>query len=308
MLSILIPEHNYDCRKLVNDLVIQCQKAGITYEIIVLDDYSSLYLEENRQIKELPACTFIETHQNKGAAQTRNILAGMARYPYLLMMDCDAQVPDDKYLQRYLEVLDKADVIIGGIAYPREKPEPDKLLRWKYGRCRECIPARIRQKHPYQSFFSFQFVIRKDIMLAHPFEETLKDYGHEDTLLGFELGEHGVSVLYIDNPLIHLGLDSNPVFLQKSLQATRKFLSNPVFQQEKLTGQIKLFRTFKRCSRLRLTPVIRWFFVHYRNRMQQNLFSSHPSLFLYDLYRLGYLCLLDHLESNETESPSTERE
>ena len=48
MLSILIPEHNYDCTKLVNDLAMQCNKAGIIYEIIVLDDASTLYKSENR--------------------------------------------------------------------------------------------------------------------------------------------------------------------------------------------------------------------------------------------------------------------
>jgi hypothetical protein len=236
------------------------------------------------------------------------MLAGMAKYPHLLMMDCDALVPDDQYIQRYLDVLDKADVIVGGIAYSPDKPEPDKMLRWKYGWCRECIPARIRQKHPYQSFFSFQFVIRKDIMLAHPFEETINDYGHEDTLLGFELEEHGVSILHIDNPLIHIGLDSNPVYLQKSLQATRKFLTHPVFQNEKVVRQIKLFRTFKHFRQIHMTSLILWFFAHYRNRIQRNLYSNHPSLFLFDLYRLGYLCLLDRLESNEAESLSAGRE
>ena len=60
MLSILIPERNYDCRQLVNDLVEQCTAAAVKYEIIVMDDNSSLFVE-NRQINQLPCCVGGET-------------------------------------------------------------------------------------------------------------------------------------------------------------------------------------------------------------------------------------------------------
>ena len=53
MISILIPERNYDCRQLVRDLVELCATAAVKYEIIVMDDNSNLFVEENRQINQI---------------------------------------------------------------------------------------------------------------------------------------------------------------------------------------------------------------------------------------------------------------
>jgi len=298
MISILIPERNYDCRQLVNDLATQCTAAAVNYEIIVMDDNSSLFLDENRELNHVSGCTLVEQNQHFGAAKARNTLAGMAKYPFLLMLDCDAVVTDSGYIQRYLDHIGQADVIIGGLAYSETVPDMDHMLRWWYGKHRECVSASHRNENPYQSLLSFQFLIRKDILLKYPFEETVKDYGHEDTILGHELSKNGISILYIDNPLIHVGLDTNAVFLQKSLMAARKYLSNPVFKDKQLADRVRLFRIFARVSTFKLNPLLRMIFVLFRPWMKKNLMGGHPSLFLFDFYRLGYLCLLIKLESN----------
>ena len=299
MLSVLIPERNFDCRKLVRDLSFQCNEAEITHEIIVLDDASSLCLDLNRQIQNLPYCSFVEMAENHGAARTRNSLAGMASYPFILMIDCDAEVPDEFFIERYLENIGKADVIIGGLTYSTERPSPDKYLRWLYGKHRECIPPRIRNKNPYKSLLSFQLFTKKEVLLKHPFEETVKDYGHEDTILGYKFKKDNVSILYIDNPLIHTGLDSCQIFLQKSLLATKKYLENPIFQNEEIANSIKLFRVFRKIKKYHIQKLFIWAFLTFRSNMQKNLFSHTPSLHIFDFYRLGYLCLLDKIESKE---------
>lgn len=299
MLSILIPERNFDCRKLVRDLSFQCNEAEITHEIIVLDDASSLCLEKNRQILNIPCCSFVEVNQNNGSARTRNTLVGMARYPFILMIDCDSEVPDGFFIERYLENLGKADVIVGGLTYSSEKPATDRYLRWLYGIHRECIPPGIRNRNPYQSLLSFQFLTRKEVLLKHPFEETIKDYGHEDTILGYEFRKDGISMLYIDNPLIHTGLDTNQVFLQKSLLAVRKYLTNPIFQNQEIAQTIKLFRVFQKVKNMKIGTLGARVYLMLRNKMNQNLIGPRPSLFIFDCYRLGYLCLLDMLESRD---------
>lgn len=296
MISILIPERNYDCRQLVDNLAAQCAAAPVKYEIIVMDDYSSLFLDENREINRIPGCILVEQNQHLGAAMARNRLAGMAKYPFLLMLDCDALIPDALYIQRYLDHIGKADVIVGGLAYSEAVPDKDHRLRWWYGRHRECIPAAKRNEDPYQSLLSFQFLIRKDILLKHPFEETVKDYGHEDTILGHELSKHGISILYIDNPLIHVGLDTNAVFLQKSLMAARKYLNNPVFMDKQLADRVRLFRIYANVRRYRLNFLVRIVFILLRPLMKKNLLSGRPYLCVFDFYRLGYMCLLNNLE------------
>ncbi len=297
MISILIPERNYDCRQLVKELADQCTAAAINYEIIVMDDNSGIYLDVNREINQYSCCMLVEQNQHFGAAKARNTLAGMAKYPFLLMLDCDAVVQDSTYIQRYLDHIGKADVIVGGLSYSETKPDKDHMLRWWYGKHRECIPAVQRNEDPYQSLLSFQFLIRKSIMLKFPFEETVKDYGHEDTILGHELSKNGINILYIDNPLVHVGLDPNAVFLQKSLMAARKFLSNPVFKDQQLANRVRLFRVFYRMKQLHLQAIIRVLFVAFRPVMKRNLLGGQPSLLVFDFYRLGYLCLLEYLES-----------
>lgn len=280
--------------------MINAPAAAINFEIIVMDDNSSLFVEENRQINQLPCCSLVEHHQHLGAAKARNQLAGMAKYPFLLMLDCDAGVTNPIYIQRYLDTLGEADVIIGGLAYKDTPPEKERMLRWKYGRNRECVPAIERNKFPYRSLLSFQFLIHKDVMVRNPFEETVKDYGHEDTILGHALKKQGIRVLHIDNTLEHLGLDTNTVFLQKSLMAARKFLSNPVFKDSDLADEVKLFRVYRRVRRWGLQPFLRLAFRLFRHLMKRNLLGGNPSLFLFDTYRLGYLCLVNRLDILET--------
>ena len=138
-------------------------------------------------------------------------------------------------------------------------------------------------------------MMEKEVLLRFPYDEDFKDYGHEDSVMGFVLKQHGISVLHIDNPLIHNGLDPNDVFLAKSLKAVEKYVTNTAFQSDELVEQIKLFRIFKRIDRWRLSKCVALTFSLMKNRMEHNLFSETPSLFIFDFYRLGYLCLFSNV-------------
>jgi len=298
MLSILISEFNYDCSKLAYDLAKQCHEANIAFEVIVLDDASTLYKNENRKISEISGCSFVESELNLGSAETRNKLAGMAKYPHLLMIDCDAEVNDEQYIKHYLDDIDQSQVIIGGVCYSRQKPSSDHILRWYYGKNRECPTAGKRNKHPYKSLLSFNLMIDRDVMLKYPYE-LFKDYGHEDSVMGFNFKKHGIKVLHIDNPLIHNGLDTNEDFLKKSLKAVEKYLTSAVFQSDELVSQIKIFRIFRIVQKLGLCRLLALKFRIAGNCMKKNLCGKNPSLFLFDVYRLSYLCKLS-LSQQET--------
>lgn len=291
MLSILIPEYNHDCSKLVYDLYTQCSDLKIDFEIIVLDDASNKYITENKAISEYPFCRFIINAKNSGSAKNRNKLVSMASFPYILLLDCDAQITDNKYIERYLKNIDKSDVIVGGVMYDNIRPEKDKILRWHYGRNREYISPLVKNIQPYKSFSSFQFLTKKEILINHPFDESITDYGHEDTLIGYEFRKAGISILHIDNPLIHTGLEDNTIFLEKSLVSASKYFTNPVFRQDSLLNSIKIFRVFDRICHLKLDKTGSILFRLFRNSMKSNLINSRPSLFIFDCYRLGYMCL-----------------
>ena len=302
MLSILIPEHNYNCTKLVSDLAGQCIKSGIVFEIIVMDDKSELCKDINQRVSKIPNCFFVESGQNMGPSATRNCLARMAQYPHLLLIDCDAEVNNEKFIERYLKAMGLAPVIVGGINYSSEKPSPDHYLRWVYGRKREFRPARIRNKNPYISLISFNLMIEKEIMMKVPFDERFIDYGHEDSVYGYTLKQNKIKILHIDNTLIN-GLDSNQTFLAKSRKAVEKCVTNPVFQSDEIVKQIKIFRIFKKIQSLGLCRLLALKYRFAKNIMEHNLCGRHPSLFIYDLYRLSYLCNF-YLEQQKTSAQS----
>jgi glycosyltransferase involved in cell wall biosynthesis len=291
MLSILIPEYNHDCSKLVYDLYTQCRDLKIDFEIIVLDDASTKYMTENKAISGYPCCRFVINTENSGAAKSRNKLVSMASFPNILLIDCDAQITDNKYIEKYLENIERSEVIVGGVVYDKIMPEKEKILRWYYGRNREYISPMVKNIQPYKSFSSFQFLTKKEIMINHPFDESITDYGHEDTLIGYELSKAGISILHIDNPLIHTGLEDNIIFLEKSLVSASKYFTNPVFRQDTLLKSIKIFRVFDRICRLKLDKAGSVLFRIFRKTMKSNLINSKPSLFIFDCYRLGYMCL-----------------
>ena len=121
MLSVLIPIYNYDCRRLINSLSAQAENLDVEYEILAFDDGSSLFLEENREVKNLPHVVYRELGKNIGRSAIRNLLADEAHYPYLVFMDCDMQVVSDSYLKNYLDQIGNAQVMCGGHIYCRKE-------------------------------------------------------------------------------------------------------------------------------------------------------------------------------------------
>ena len=60
MLSILIPTYNYNVYPLLTELKKQADLANLPYEILVLDDASSLFIAENSKINVLENCSYFQ--------------------------------------------------------------------------------------------------------------------------------------------------------------------------------------------------------------------------------------------------------
>lgn len=290
MLSILLPEHDFDCSRLVARLADQCLCAGISFEILVMDDASTRFLAENRTIAEMPGCQFFESKENLQAARIRNRLGKLATYPNLLFIDSDLEIRDDLFIQRYLDALGKAPVLVGGIVYQNVKPPVSKLLRWEYGRKRECLPLDVRNRNPWKSLSSQNFMMERSVFERVPFDESFVLYGHEDTLMGLMLKKLGIMVSYIDNPLIHNGLETSEAFLAKSLVAVEKYETLPVMRSADVVATVRIFRFYEGLAALKLDGLVAFKFRLLRKCMQENLCGPHPNLLLFDFYRLGHLC------------------
>jgi glycosyltransferase involved in cell wall biosynthesis len=279
----------------VKSLHEQAEQCNIPYEIIVIDDASIQKKSENQQISALSHTSYIELEKNIGRSKIRNLLAEKAQYDYLLFMDCDSEVSSDDYIKNYIPFCKAQVVCYGGRIYQKEKPKDNTFLRWKYGVERESNPANIRQKNANFGFCSNNFLIDKKIFRTVRFNPVLDGYGHEDTLFGLELLHHNIIIQHIDNPLIHLGLESAETFLKKvenglkNLQIIHKLIAE---KYPEYLNHSKLSHSKNKIDKLHLKAFTAFFFRIFSPLLKCNILGKHPKLFFFDLYRLGYLCNL----------------
>ncbi len=287
MLSILIPIYNYDVRQLVADLHGQCLAAGKDFEFVCFDDGSlDHFKEENREIAGFEHVNYRELPQNLGRSAIRNVLGKAASMPYLLFMDCDNRVVSPDFIQKHLAQIQPGAVVYGGSSYsPAPPAESSFYLHWYYGANREQLELEQRKNKPYHSFKTNNFIVPKDIFLSIGFDESLRQYGHEDTLFGIELAKHGIPIFHIDNPLEHIGLEPVDVFLKKTKQGLENLA---ILWKAGKPVETKLLAMYQPLHRLGFGGLLAWLFSKTEDRLLKNLKSPRPSLRLFDLYKLGY--------------------
>lgn len=299
-LSILIPLYNHNAVAFVKELYRQATEAGVLFEILMLDDQSDEeYKEVNAVLQTLPNVKMFNLPSRVGRSVARNFLASQARYEYCLFLDCDSETVDDRYITRYLPYCQGERVVVcGGTAYRPEPPDPQCLLRWTYGQRCEVRSAAERNKKPNACFSAFNFLIPKALFAEIRFNELLRNYGHEDTLFGFELSKKNIKVTHIDNPLYHVGIDSNKVYLEKIRQGVEnlKMLTEQYDDKEALLQDVRLLRYYRFFSKLHLTFLCFGGFYIGKRLILHNLNGRHPSMLLLNLYKLGYLCSLKYVK------------
>ncbi len=306
MLSILIPVYNFNIVPLVNALHKQATQAAIPFEIILLDDCSSeLLRDQNQDVSNLPFVRFYELDKNIGRASIRNRLAEMAVYDSLLFMDCDSEVPSDRYIDRYLPYCGKELVVCGGRMYRPDPPEEHEfLLRWLYGIRKEQKPDTIRKKNPYRSFMTNNFLISKAIMLQIQFDESIVQYGHEDTLFGLELKKREVPLVHIQNPLVHIGLEISWEFIRKTSEGIENLVM--LLQKGKILRNdiedIRLLKTYEFMGKFHLVNFYLFFYEFISNTVMKNMLGPNPTIFAFDLYKLSVFSNL--IKKNRALKPS----
>lgn len=296
VLSILIPVYNFDVRPLVQELDFQSKAAKIEFEILLFDDLSApAFRQKNQQIRQFESVSYVELKEKAGRSKIRNLLAQKAHFCHLLFMDCDSQVPSKSYIAAYLPFCKGETVVCGGRIYSPQPPENQSLfLRWLYGTKRETATAKQRERFPNRSFMTNNFLIEKKLLLSIGFDENMQGYGHEDTLFGYELKKRQIDIQHIDNPLVHIGLETAPEFLEKTQQGVKNllFILENYGEMSQFVAEVKLLRYFRRAKQWRIGWLFALFFRLFARRAEAQLSGNKPSLRLFDLYKLSYLCRL----------------
>tara|TARA_B100000963_G_scaffold146083_1_gene127252 strand:+ start:785 stop:1666 length:882 start_codon:yes stop_codon:yes gene_type:complete len=290
MLSILIPVYNFAVKNLVNDLSLQAQYLKIPFEILCIDDASkSKYIKLNDGLEKIKGVNYQFNKKNIGRSAIRNLLTDKAQYDYLLFLDCDIQIADN-FIKKYIDFKDASEVIVGGVSYTDyKKIEKGKLLRWKYGKFREERKAHFRNQRPYASFSACNLFINKKVSQKIRFTESLTKYGHEDTLYGSELEFNSFTVIHINNPIVHLGIDEVSEFLEKTELAIINLFelqkSHP-----KACNNIKIFNYYSFIKKtLFMTKFI---FIFCKYCCRKLLINGSTNLTVFDIYKLSFmLCL-----------------
>ncbi|MBK9631808.1 MAG: hypothetical protein IPO62_12205 [Saprospiraceae bacterium] len=180
----------------------------------------------------------------------------------------------------------KNTVISGGRSYQSLKPEnPAYLLHWLYGTKVESKPVSVRNMQAYLLFHSNNFLVSKELLLEHPFDEELSRYGYEDTVWAKTIQKNGISILHIDNVVIHLGLERNDVFIEKTNQA----LMNLVFlRRNNKSPGIKLESFYHEhfLAKIGLVKLGVKLFRFTMPWLVANLKSTHPKLWIFSMYKI----------------------
>jgi glycosyltransferase involved in cell wall biosynthesis len=291
MLSINIPVFNIEVKELAIQLVSQSQELGIPVEIRIYDDGSASQIKKkNRYVSELPGVVYKELRKNLGRAAIRNKMGFDSQHKYLLFIDADSNIIREDYLKKYIELASPGCVMCGGTTYAPLKPEDkNKTLRWVYGTRREAIPASERNRKKSFIITSNNFLIDREVFNLIHFRENLGPYGHEDTLLGYDLFTEGIHPFHINNPVEHTGLEDSATFLAKSREALKNlhFISCKVLSNDReFSRQVTFLRKYH--SLLWITPsfLLRWFYKMLHLHLEKNLTGSNPRLFFFDLYKL----------------------
>ena len=283
-LSILIPVYNSDCRQQVTALSHQAETIeGLRCEIVVADDGSDDVALQgiNAELSALPNVRYIRREQNVGRAAIRNYLAHEARYEWLLFMDGDMAIPSDTFLKKWVEA-DVKEVAYGGYVVGEGSRSS---LRFIYEKENEPMHrAAERRKRPYQHFHTCNFLIRRDLMLANPFDERFRHYGYEDVLFGKQLKKNDVKIEHVDNPAGFFDFEDNVHFVNKTEEGLRTL---HVFRKD-LRGYSQML-TFVDGIHL---GVVRWCIRCWHRLFgaleRRNLCGQSPSLKIFKLYKLGY--------------------
>lgn len=299
MLSINIPVFQIEVENLVSDLVTQGEKLSIPFEIRVYDDGSTDEIKKrNRVIEKQPNVIYLELEKNLGRAAIRNKMGLESKYTYLLFIDADSKLVNRNYLEFFLENTKPNRVLCGGTAYSKEKPqESEKFLRWFYGSHREAISAETRNSKKGFIITSNNFLIEKTVFEKIHFRENLKNYGHEDTLLGYDLFRNKIEIFHLNNPVEHTGLEDALIFLEKTKTAlqnlhhiTKSLLANDTV----FVDQVHFLNRYRSITKIIPPAIFRAFYAVTKRQMEYHLTSKYPRLFWFDMYKIGFYSTLSN--------------
>ena len=117
---------------------------------------------------------------------------------------------------------------------------------------------------------------------------TTISYGN-DYIFGSLIKKMGIDVKHIDNPVLIDNIDENQIFIKKTHHALDNLIS---LYNKKIIKKhsISILKAYIILDSLLMKNIFVKITDLFKNLLNRNLHSKDPNLFLFDLYRLNYLC------------------
>lgn len=301
MLSILIPVFNYRMEPLVSELIEQCTRLNLSFEIILLDDGSKAeFKAANKALpQQFEAVRYLENSKNEGRSVSRNKLMLEAKGQWFWFLDCDGRAHlNNSLVESFWQQKEEKTLVSGGRIYASEPPaDKSKYLHWLWGSTRELLNSKQRMCDPVNNFLSNNFLVSRQLTQSIQFNTRLSGYGYEDTLFAAHCLEGGFQLKHIENPVLHEGLESTEDFIAKIEESLYNLVRlERLCAEERIEMPLnsKLYRAYKNTRRIPhvlLDPIARMTCYVLKKRLRNGLHN----LFWFDVYRLCYLINLPQI-------------
>lgn len=228
-LSVVVPFYAYDVGPLALRLDALARSVSEPIDVIFLDDGSRDQRWADGLCAVVQGCATPFTvgvlSRNVGRARIRNHLCHMTMALYLLYLDADMWPDHDDFLARYVAWLlaGGVDVIYGGRSADKVVlTAPEYAMHKTFTKLREQIPAAVRRAAPAYSFYSCNFLVRKDILAEIPLNAAYTGWGWEDCEWAMRVAEK-YEIRHEDNAASHLGLLTGQQLLSKYDESVGNF-------------------------------------------------------------------------------------
>ncbi len=251
-LTVATPFHGDDPRPLVRALGASASARRI--EIVLVNDGGGTAAQCARLLEALEAAglaaTLIVWGANRGRSAARNRLIAAARARHVLFLDADMVPAAPDFIDRWLDLIDAEDpgVAFGGFEVARRTAAETRVHR-ALAHAADCQSAEDRARDPAQFTATSNLLVRRDILMAVPFDDGFKGWGWEDVDWALRAAER-TPIRQVDIPAVHTGLDSVDTLIRKFGEAG----ANYARLAQKHPHAVRRFRSYRAARALKHAP------------------------------------------------------
>ena len=263
-LSVLVPFFRDDPRPLLAALDREAVALDGRVEAILLDDGTgdaTLAAGVVAAVRSSPLpARLVRLAANAGRAKGRNRLAAHARSGCFLFLDSDMQPDHETFLQVWLDLAERERpaAAFGGFSLMTAPRDRAFAVHRRLSETRECLPAAQRALHPEKHVFTSNLMIRRDVFEAEAFDASFTGWGWEDVEWAMRVVRR-FSVLHLDNPATHVGLDTVESLAAKYEQSVANF-ARVAARHPAVVAAYPSYRAAKLLKRAPARPALRRLF------------------------------------------------